>query len=219
MSMCTFVFHYYSSCQLACRAAMELFHPCLVTGQSQDGAPAVPHVLQFRFQSMCTHAGKQLAVQNHFIRQAAVLQLHGLLQCSKQTACTNKTVVSKFMLSHVPAAPLIHTWHCIHTCAFSRTAVDSRINQLNEELQTIKSQHKAEVNKLRKQLDEEKVKVKQMAAKVGLIWGGLIFEWFTSCMPLSCFSAVFFQIGTECWYKILVNVRCFEKKEKKSLTA
>ena len=138
---------------------------------------------------------------------------------NRLTACTNETVVSKFMLSRVPAAPLIHTWHCIHTCAFSRTAVDSRINQLNEELQTIKSQHKAEVNKLRKQLDEEKVKVKQMAAKVGLIWGGLIFEWFTSCMPLSCFSAVFFQIGTECWYKILVNVRCFEKKEKKSLTA
>ena len=44
--------------------------------------------------------------------------------------------------------------------------VDSRISQLNDELQMIKSQHKAEVSRQRKQLDEEKAKAQEMAARV-----------------------------------------------------
>ena len=54
-------------------------------------------------------------------------------------------------------------------CAvYDRTVVDSRVSQLTKELHTVHTQHKAEVERLNKQLREERAKAEHVATKVGI---------------------------------------------------
>ena len=67
---------------------------------------------------------------------------------------------------------------CHYSLICCRTVVDSRVSQLSQEFHTVQQQNKMEVEKLRKQLDEERSKAQKLAAKVKLSSSPLSLSFF-----------------------------------------